>query len=34
VVHTARKIAEIKGKPFEEVAAVTTGNAKKVFNIP
>jgi TatD DNase family protein len=33
VVHTAKKIAEIKGKPFEEVAAVTTANAKTVFNI-
>jgi len=34
VVHTARKIAEIKGKPFEEVAAATTANARRVFNIP
>ena len=34
VVHTARKIAEIKGKPFEEVAAVTTANAKALFGIP
>ena len=34
VVHTARKIAEIKGKPFEEVAAATTANAKRIFNIP
>ncbi len=34
VVHTARKIAEIKGKPLEEVAAVTTANAKQIFNIP
>ena len=34
VVHTARKIAEIKGKPFEEVAAVTTANAKAIFGIP
>jgi TatD DNase family protein len=34
VVHTARKIAEIKGKDFDEVAAVTTANAKAVFGIP
>ena len=34
VVHTARKVAEIKGLPFEDVAAVTTANAKRVFNIP
>ncbi|HTZ40646.1 MAG TPA: TatD family hydrolase [Syntrophales bacterium] len=34
VIHTTRKIAEIKGKTFEEVAAVTTGNAKALFNIP
>ncbi|HQM91926.1 MAG TPA: TatD family hydrolase [Syntrophales bacterium] len=34
VVHTARKVAEIKGKPFEEVAAVTTANAKRIFDIP
>jgi TatD DNase family protein len=34
VVHTARKIAEIKGKSFEEVAAVTTANAKALFGIP
>lgn len=34
VVHTARKVAEIKGRSFEEVAAVTTANAKAVFGIP
>jgi Tat protein secretion system quality control protein TatD with DNase activity len=34
VVHTARKVAEIKGRPFEEVAAVTTANAMAVFGIP
>jgi len=27
-------VAEIKGKSFEEVAAATTANAKRVFNIP
>jgi len=34
VVHTAKKIAEIKGKPVEEVAAVMTANTKRIFNIP
>lgn len=34
VVHTARRVAEIKGRPFVEVAAVTTANAKRLFNIP
>jgi len=34
VVHTAKKVAEIKGKSFEEVAAATTANAKAVFGIP
>ncbi|HNS55046.1 MAG TPA: TatD family hydrolase, partial [Syntrophales bacterium] len=34
VVHTARKVAEIKGLPFEDVAAVTTANARRIFNIP
>lgn len=34
VVHTARKVAEIKGRSFEEVAAATTANAKRIFNIP
>jgi TatD DNase family protein len=34
VVHAARKIAEIKKKTFEEVAAVTTANAKRIFGIP
>ena len=34
VVHTARKVAEIKGRSFEEVAAATTANAKAVFGIP
>lgn len=33
VRHTAAKLAELKGVSFEEVAAVTTGNAKKVFGI-
>jgi TatD DNase family protein len=34
VVHTARKVAEIKGRPFDEVAAATTANAKRIFNLP
>lgn len=29
----AVKIAEIKGRTVEEIAAVTTGNAKRLFNI-
>lgn len=29
----AEKIAEIKGKSFEEVANITTSNAKRLFNI-
>ncbi len=34
VVHTAAKVAEIKGMRFEDVAAVTTANAKRIFDIP
>ncbi len=33
VVHTARKIAEIRKDPFEKVAAHTTQNARAVFNM-
>lgn len=33
VEHVARKIAEIKGIPYEEVVRVTTENAKKVYGI-
>jgi TatD DNase family protein len=33
VVHTARKIAEVKGVPFAEVAAVTSQNARAVFGM-
>ncbi|MCQ2156313.1 MAG: TatD family hydrolase, partial [Bacteroidales bacterium] len=29
----AAKLAEIKGLPLEEVASVTTSNAKRLFNI-
>ncbi len=33
VVHTAQKLAEIKGLPLDEVSRVTTANALKVFGI-
>ena len=33
LVHIAAKIAEIKGCPLEEVAAVTTANAYKMFGL-
>ncbi len=33
LVHTARKVAEIKGMPYEEVARITCENAKRFFNI-
>jgi TatD DNase family protein len=33
VLHTARKIAECRQEPFEEVAARTTQNARSVFGI-
>lgn len=33
VEHTARKIAEIKGMQYEEVARITCENAKRFFNI-
>lgn len=33
VEHTARKVAEIKGVTFEEVAKATMENAKRFFNI-
>jgi len=34
VAETARELAEIKELPFEEVARVTTSNARKLFNLP
>jgi TatD DNase family protein len=34
VVHTARKIAEVKAVPFAEVAAATSQNARDLFDIP
>lgn len=33
VVHTARKVAEIKGLPFEQVADVSSRNARSLFGI-
>jgi TatD DNase family protein len=34
VKHTALKLAEIKGIPFEELARITTENAKRCFLLP
>jgi TatD DNase family protein len=34
VVHTAKKLAELKGLALEEVSRITTANAKSVFRIP
>ncbi|MEL7654843.1 MAG: TatD family hydrolase, partial [Bacillota bacterium] len=34
VEYTAKKIAEIKGMSYEEVAETTCNNAKKFFSIP
>jgi TatD DNase family protein len=33
VVHTARRLAEVKGVSFEDIAAVTTANAVRVFGL-
>ena len=33
VAEVAKKIAEIKGKTFEEIARITMENAKKVYRI-
>ena len=33
VVHTAKKLAEVKGMEFEEVAKITTANALRFFSI-
>jgi TatD DNase family protein len=34
VVHTARRLAEAVGLPFEELAAQTTANARRLFRLP
>lgn len=33
LVHIAEKLAEIKGMPVEELAAITTSNARKLFRL-
>lgn len=33
VVHTARRIAELRGEPFEAIAAAATANAERVFGL-
>lgn len=33
VLHTARKVADIKGMPFQEVARITSENTRKIFGI-
>lgn len=34
VVHTARRLAELRHEPFETVAATTTANAARFFGLP
>ena len=34
VVETARKLAEVVGRDFDEVAAQTTANFRKLFQLP
>ena len=34
VVHVAAKVAEVWGLPIEEVAALTTANARRLFRLP
>jgi TatD DNase family protein len=34
VKHTAMKLAEVLGLPFDELAKITSANAKKCFNLP
>lgn len=33
VVHTARRLAEVRGEPFERFAAATTANAERFFGL-
>jgi TatD DNase family protein len=34
IVHTARRVAEVRGVSFEEICRITTVNAVKVFGLP
>lgn len=34
VVHTARRVAELRGEPFEELAARTSANARRRLRLP
>jgi TatD DNase family protein len=34
VVHTAKKVAEVRGVSFEDVAATTSSNAARLFDLP
>lgn len=34
VTHTAARLAELRGMPVEELARVTTGNARRVLRLP
>lgn len=34
IVHTARKVAEVRGVPLREISRVTTGNAIRLFDLP
>lgn len=34
VVYTARRLAEVKGLPFEDLAAAVTANARRFFRLP
>jgi len=34
VIHTAQKVAELRGISFEEVARKTSNNASQLFNLP
>ena len=34
VVHTARRLAEVLGRPHDEVARITAANARRAFRLP